>query len=102
MSTANSIHADTSISNEAYELLGCFVDGFDDIVYDIATQMARERCGESVEPVAIEVEDIRAAADAVMNAIRTQIASGKFPIHLEKSIEEMVECCEIKANQSED
>ena len=78
----------STISEDAYELIGCFYDGVDEIVYAVAERMARERDPNAI-PVQIEVVDVKNAGRAVIDALRPLTATGELPKEAEEAIASM-------------
>jgi len=82
---------------DAMELITCFYDGLDDIVRDVAEELAVER-GSVLEDdpsiVAIEVEDVRQAGDLLLDAIKRMLTERRLPIEIERPLSEMGECFE--------
>ena len=79
------------LSDDAYELIECFYDGVDDLVYQLAEEMARKR-NPSASPVQIEVEDVRAAGEAVVESLKRLFESGEIPDHVKEAIHGMGDC----------
>ncbi|MFC1757217.1 hypothetical protein ACFL2H_00410 [Planctomycetota bacterium] len=98
MSTAND-SKQSSITGEAYDLLDCFVSGLDDLVYEIAEAEAKgnDRVVEGV--VEINRDDVKAAAELVFNAIRSQ-AGPAIPEALEQMLAGMEDCFHAKCERS--
>ncbi len=89
-------NATSTISNEAYEILGCFAGGIDNLVYDLAEKIARER-NPNLKLVPIETEDIKTAAGKVIRSLKQLAASGGLPAGMEQEIDDMNRCLEENA-----
>lgn len=98
MATVENDKRQSSMSEEAYELFSCFHSGVDDVVYEIAADVARERLGVAAgEPVDIEKEDVRQAACKLLDAVKHLVASGKATAELEALVGGMGSCFNNKA-----
>ena len=86
-------NATSTISNEAYELLGFFTGGIDNLVYDLAEKIARKR-NPNLKLVPIETEDIKTAARMVIQSFKQLDASGELPEGMEQEIDDMNQCLE--------
>ncbi len=63
--------ATSTLSSEAYDLIQCFYDGVDRMVYSVAESIARKRSGVAAPHVVqIEEEDVRQAGEQVLAALR--------------------------------
>ena len=94
MATVNDKNETTSvISDEAYTLIGCFYDGVDEIVYKLAEEVARKR-NPAVSPVQIEVDDVSAAGEVVMETLKRLFESGDISNDAREAIEGMGDCFE--------
>ena len=69
MPTLMSSTPQSSMSGEAMDVMDCFVAGLDDVVYELAEQIARKRA-PSAESVLIEVDDVQEAARLVLQGLR--------------------------------
>ena len=78
MSTTVEHDLDYSLSSEAYDSLQCYRSGLDDLVCDLAIQIARRRAPETA-PVMVEIEDVREAGGRILQAIRGVIEVGQPP-----------------------
>jgi hypothetical protein len=81
------------ISGEGLELLDCFVSGLDDMIYELAEEIAKKRDPSSSEVVQIEAEDVRNAAELVYGHLRSLVKTGKLPETIESVIGSMERCC---------
>lgn len=91
MTTANESQKSV-MTSEAYDLLDCFVAGLDDVIYEIAEGIAREKGRVSSDgTVEIQKDDIRDAAELALNAIRDQ-AGKAIPKGAAEQIERMHGC----------
>lgn len=89
----------STASTEALELLNCFSDGIEDLVYQTAEVVARKRaCGSlpSGKPVEIELQDVRQAGELVIAAIKKIVAAGSLPPDVGESVDEMHRCLNCK------
>ncbi len=71
----------TSMSNEAYELISSYYDGIDDVIRELAEQIAVEQesfLGDK-KTVAIEESHVRQAGQQVVERLRTLLKGGKLP-----------------------
>ncbi len=71
----------SSMSNDAYELISCYYDGIDDVVRELAEQIAIEQdsfLGDK-KTVAIEESHVRQAGLQVVERLRTLLKGGKLP-----------------------
>jgi hypothetical protein len=90
----------STASSEALELLGCFYNGIDDLVYQIAEDVARAREGASRaadRPVQIEVADVKQAGDKVLAALRDMVKMGTLPADAGPALDAMKTCFETNA-----
>jgi hypothetical protein len=87
----------TSMSSEAYDLLDCFVDEFNDVIWEIAEKIAREKSngGDTGSPVAIEESHVRDAASLVSKAIENSRPD------LHDVVRDMVACMKSKLPRTE-
>jgi len=67
----------SKISAEAFDLLGCFVAGLDDVVYQMAECLARTRQGKTNPNDLVEIarEDVVSAGEHVLTLLREQLKS---------------------------
>ena len=71
----------SQISRPCLDLLDNFVSGFDDLVYEIAEQVSRDRTQTAAdEPVVIEVQDVRQAVGSVVQMVREQMKDSPEPL----------------------
>lgn len=90
---------DTSMSDEAYDLINCFYDGVDVLVRDLAEQIAvDEKSFLSDDPnvVAIEVRHVREAGRKVIQALRSLLKDGEISPRMEDAISTMGNCFDVK------
>lgn len=102
MAAVDESKATSSISDEAYNLLGCFMDGVDNLVYEMAERLARERNPEIVasgQPIPIEVEDVREAGKLVLSALRGLVKASHLPHAMSADIDQMESCFESSADR---
>ena len=94
MDTIDKNANESVISSEAYSLLDCFVEGLDDVVYEIAEEIARERTGIQAprRPVRIEAEDVKQAAARVVSFLQELVKSGRAPAGLGDVLERLTLC----------
>lgn len=92
---------DSVISSEAMSLLDCFVSGLDEVVYEIAEELAKERMGNAAEDAVIQIEpeDVKKAAHVVMEAIREQLNREDLPKTAKQAVEGMYDCLKRKCEQ---
>jgi hypothetical protein len=85
---------ETNISSEAYDLLDCFVNGLDKLVYEIAAEIARARItgGSNAGPVKIAAEDVVEAGKRVIDAVKEQIKRAGGPSDLAAAISDAERC----------
>ncbi|MFV0443643.1 MAG: hypothetical protein ACK5Q5_08730 [Planctomycetaceae bacterium] len=70
----------TVLPGVAHDLISCFYDGVDVLVYQLAEQMARIRTSTAPpEPVRIEFGDVRSAGCRVVQAIQ-KLSQGNLVI----------------------
>jgi hypothetical protein len=100
MATAN--HSKNSeMTSEAYDLLDCFVQGLDDVIYEIAETIAREKVQtSSTGTVEIRRDDVKEAALALFRAIREE-AGKSLPAHVARHLEEMHDCVIAKCRDDD-
>jgi uncharacterized protein YqfA (UPF0365 family) len=89
--------SETRISKEASALLDCCLTGLDQVVYDVAEQIARQR--SSIVPLRIEAADVQTAASLVMDAIRTQVHKKMLPEAAGEAMGGMESCLNAKAGE---
>lgn len=102
MATADKQDTKSQITGEAYELINCFYEGIDEVVYKIAKELARERCSAEVsadELIQIDIEDVRSAGQKVINMLRKAIAEGDLPQGMEAEVNAMDSCFSTKATE---
>jgi len=88
---------ESSMSVKAWDLITCYYDGIDNIVRDLAEQVALQQGSllDDGSTVAVEVEHVREAGRLVIDGLRELVKAGKAPPALSKSIDRM----EKSANQ---
>ena len=99
MSTATSPVSRSYISREASDVLDCFTAGLDDVVYEIAERIARQR-NPSVASPEIDVDDVKKAAEIVLQGVRAAAAQGQLPGDFGTVLNEMRECFQAKCEGS--
>ena len=82
------------ISSEAFDLLDCFVAGFDTLVYQVAERIARHRVGKMnpAESVDVDTEDVVEAGRTVIHLLREQIGRGELSADLSAAVDQMEQC----------
>lgn len=85
-------HCDTSMSDEAYDLITSYYNGVDVVVRELAEQIAAD--DESYLPddptiLAIEVRHVREAGRRVVESLRKLLKDGELPLRLEQALAEM-------------
>lgn len=98
MATAQG-HCDTSMSDEAYDLITCFYDGVDEIVRELAEQIAADEQSflpDDPTTLAIEVRHVREAGRQVVDKLRSLLKDGNIPTRMEQAIRGMGDCFEGK------
>lgn len=82
------------ISSKAFDLLDCFVAGFDSVVYQVAEHMARNRVGkmDPAEPVDVDMQDVVEAGETVIRLLREQLAQGQLSADVGSAIDQMEQC----------
>jgi len=86
---------ESSMSSQAMDLITCYYDGVDDIVRDLAEQVAFKQesfLDDGSGMVAVETEHVREAGRLVTEALRDLVSTGKAPPALSRSIDEMENC----------
>ncbi len=90
-----SVAESSSISSDGVRLLDCFVDGLDDVVYEMAEELAKKRAAGQTAPgevARIEAEDIRSAGRIVLDHLRQLVREGKLPADLERALDDAERC----------
>ena len=77
----------TVSSNEAFELLECFNDGIDEMVYSIAEKIAQERGKNDDGFWVIEKKDVAMAGKQVLSALKALVDNGKYNEILQQTME---------------
>lgn len=94
----------SSLSEEAYDLISCFYNGIDEVVYSVAEQVAKERLRNSggqvdlEQPILIEIEDVREAGKRVIAAVQHLVELNKMPAEMMDALGGMKDCFECGAN----
>jgi|LakMenEpi03Aug12_release.lakeMendotaPanAssembly.Ray.scaffolds.fasta_scaffold3894431_1 hypothetical protein len=99
MATAQSTSSpqEVLISHDAMRMLGCFQDGLDEVVQQLAEDRCRERQGpDSHGAIEITPQDVREAADVLFGMLRQLIDSGKASSALTRAIDNMNDCVSCK------
>lgn len=94
---SSSSSSTSSASDSAVELLGCFDEGLDRVVYQIAEEKARERGAVVAGVVQVETQDVKNAGDLFFQGIVELISSGKLPQQLASAVQSMKKCFDTKA-----
>ena len=90
----------TSMSEDAFALIGCFYDGVDVVVRELAELIAIEQgsfLGDGIT-VAIEESHVQKAGLQVMERLRTLLKGGKLPPRASSLVSGMSECFQSKTN----
>lgn len=93
MSSASTTQSDSEVytstlSSEAYNLIQCFYDGMDRVVYRVAESIARERTHiHAPAVVRIEEQDVRQAWNCILSALRDATSP-----ELKNALAEMSDC----------
>jgi hypothetical protein len=85
----------STASSAALDRLNCFSDGIDTLVYELAEELAKKRMSSSLlpgRPIEIEVDDIEAAGELVIDAIKRFVAEGTLSKELGDAVESMEGC----------
>lgn len=102
MATANHLEDNITVSSKAVELLGCFADELDTVILEMAQDVARTRLGQaekSDEPIEIEADDVKAAAGAMLSALKERIEQGRLPQHLKEAVDAFEKCFQRKCQE---
>lgn len=88
------------LTSAALDLMNCFQDGCDDLVAQMAEDVARKRyarAGKTLDLIEVEAQDVRAAGTELLRLIRQQLASSGSPSPAaEGALREMDECLACK------
>ena len=88
------------LTSAALDLMNCFQDGCDDLVAQMAEDVARKRyatAGKTSEVIEVDAQDVRAAGAELLRFIRQQLASSGSPSPAaEVALREMDECLVCK------
>jgi hypothetical protein len=81
----------STLTSEAYDIISCFYDGVEDVVYRLAETVARARTGVAPgRPVKIEAEDVRIAGYRVVDSPEEMLEAIKdIP---EEALQEIGDC----------
>jgi hypothetical protein len=83
----------STISSEALDLLDCFADGFDDVVYELAELEATKRTG------ARGSEIIAADMECAANHIVQAMSHSDLPDEVKAMLSSMLQCFSSKASR---
>jgi len=78
-----------SITGDALSLLDCFEGGVGAVVYEMAEQFAKERCGHPAEVTAI---DVRKAGEIVIAGLQKMVEMGRLPADFLPHLDGMRDC----------
>lgn len=93
----NSTEFSSAVSSDALELLDCFHSGLEDIVYEIAEDLAKKRKGTPEKaPIQIEATDVVTAGNMVLDAIKHLAESGQISNEVVSAVEEMRQRCKSR------
>jgi len=87
------------MTDEAQELLDCFVSGLDGAIYELSESAAKERlatAGQFGSPVVIETSDVLWAREALMGFLSAEVKSGRLSAGVLSAFDEMKSCCDSK------
>ena len=87
------------LTSQALDLMTCFEEGFDDLVAQMAEDVARKRyaqIGKASGVIEIEPQDVRAAANELIHHIRQLVSSGSASSEALNALQEMGECLGCK------
>lgn len=100
MSVIEQKKSDTVIANDAYDLLSCFANEFDDILYEVAEQIARQRGNVTHDGlVQIDFADVKQATGIVLQALRKEASMPDAPEYLASIVDDASSCVESKLDQ---
>lgn len=88
---------DSSMSDEAFDLITCFYNGVDVMVRELAEEIAEQegsRLPDEPNVVAIEVRHVQEAGRRVIEAFRGLLKVGRVPKDLEDAVKGMGGCFE--------
>ena len=95
MSTATMPETQSSMSSDALDVMDGFVAELDDVVYEIAERIARQR-NPSAKAVQIEVEDIQQAARLMFQGVHDAMTRGQLSSDFEPILRGMQKCFQAK------
>jgi len=100
MATAQS-PAEIRIASDAMDVLGCYVDEFDQIVYGLAKENAAARLQQAARGgvIVVEIEDVKKAAETFTSAIKAQFGDDPKHAPLIAAIEGMQQCLNSRCEQ---
>ena len=87
------------MTDEAQELLDCFVSGLDAVIYELSESAAKTRLatsGKSESPVIIETSDVLWARETLMAFLSAEVKSGRLSEGVLSAFDEMKSCCDTK------
>ena len=87
--------AEIRIASDAMDVLGCYVNEFDQIVYGLAKERATTRQAQQAERgavVIVEIEDVKSAAETFTAAVKVQLGNDPKHAQLIEAVEGMHEC----------
>lgn len=84
----------SKISAEAFDLLGCFVAGLDNVVYQMAEHIARHRLEKMnpADPVEINADDVTEAGETVIQFLREQLKRNAASPELGPILDQVENC----------
>lgn len=91
---------ETSMSEEAFELINFFYNGVDILVRELAEQIAVDAdsfLSDRPDVVAIEKAHVEEAGRRVMSALQQLLKDGKLRPELSEHFGEMSDCFDIKS-----
>lgn len=98
--TAINTSDDSIITSNALDLLTCFQDGLDDVIYQFAEEIAKKRQvesgSESADLVTIDVQDVREAGEQLTAMIKQMVKAGQLSPEIESRVSIMRECLDCK------
>jgi len=90
---------ESEISSDALGVLDCFVSNLDEIVYEMAEKIAKNRAISAGPPphvVRIEIGDVEEAAKNFFGALRDGLDRGDIPSDLKPIVDSMQKCFETR------
>jgi hypothetical protein len=88
------------MTSQALELLTCFQDEFSDAVAEVAESCARQRMnrtGYEAKKIEVTVEDVRCAANLILDAVKPLVAAGRVSASMAEAVRAMSECADPAA-----